>query len=60
MLSPRLPVLTDPTPTEALSVSVTLEPSANVAPPPVIAKLLVPGVLKLLSRSNSTSRLLER
>ena len=44
MLSPRLPVETDAMPIEALSVSVTFEPSAKVAPPPVMPKVWsVPG-----------------
>ena len=43
MLSPRLPVETDAMPIEALSVSVTLEPSANVAPPPVMPKVVGAG-----------------
>ena len=54
------PVETDVMPIELLSASVTFEPSAKFAPPPVITKLVVPATLKVLSRSNSTSRLLER
>jgi hypothetical protein len=45
---------------EALSVSLTFAPSAKFAPPPVMVNVPVPGVLNELSRSNSTSMLLER
>ena len=40
-VSPRLPVVTDAMPIEALSLSVTFEPSEKVAPPPVMSKVVV-------------------
>jgi hypothetical protein len=58
--SPSVPVVTDAMPIDALSPSVTFEPSEKPAPPPVIWNSLLPGVLNAASRSNSTSRLLER
>ena len=59
--SPRLPVETDWMPMLALSVSVTFEPRAKVAPPPVMPKVLVlPAVEGRVESVNSTSRLLSR
>ncbi|MND04903.1 hypothetical protein D3C83_253970 [compost metagenome] len=63
---PRLPVDTEAMPIEAFSVSETLEPRANTAPPPVMPKVLVRPLLSpatvptCVESWNSTSSVLER
>ena len=60
------PATYDGTSIEALSVSETLEPKANTAPPPVMPKVLVRPLFKpatvptWVESWNSTSRVLER
>jgi hypothetical protein len=56
MTPPRLPVETDWIPIEALSFSVTLEPRAKFAPPPMMPKVLVSPAFRAVDRSNSRSR----
>ncbi len=57
LLLPKLPVDTDATPMEALLASVTCDPNAKVAPPPVMLNVLVPGLSNALARVRLTSRL---
>ena len=55
-LLPRLPVDTEAMPIEALLPSLTFEPSAKFAPPPVMSKSAVPAfVLAADASVNSTS-----